>query len=115
MALHLEIHRITDTDEDQFKSTGKLSEVCKEALADEDGYGRTGTQMRLNKELLPLSGGIESLVACLDSKICHGGTMNDKYLNYISLRQITKYCPRTLFSGEVSADTVSGFLDGAKI
>ena len=52
--------------------------------------------------------------------------MNDKYLNYISLQQITKYwgkCPRTLFSGEsvrghffqgnVSADTVSGFLDGA--
>ena len=42
---------------DQFISSGKLSEVCKEALTDEDGYGRTGTQMRLNKELLPLSGG----------------------------------------------------------
>ena len=66
--------------------------------------------------------------------------MNDKYLNYISLRQITKYCPRTLFQGKcprtlfqgkvsadtffmeecpwtlplnVSAETVSGFLDGA--
>ena len=58
--------------------------------------------------------------------------MNDKYLNYISLQQIKKYCPRTLsgesvrghffseesvrghFSLKVSADTVSGFLDGAQ-
>ena len=60
--------------------------------------------------------------------------MNDKYLNYISLQQITKYCPWTIsgesvrrhfFQGKVSADTfswkcprtlcrLSGFLDGAR-
>ena len=32
--------------------------------------------------------------------------MNDKYFNYISLQQITRYCPRTLFSGEREAEGV---------
>ena len=40
---------------DQFKLVGKLSEVCKETLTDDDGYGRAVAQMRFNKELLPLS------------------------------------------------------------
>ena len=37
---------------------------------------------------------IENLI--ITKNLARGGTMNDKYLNYISLLQITKYCPRTL-------------------
>ena len=36
--------------------------------------------------------------------------MNDKYLNYISLQQITKYCPRTL-----SVESVRGHFFQKKV
>ena len=39
---------------EQFISTGKLPEECKAALNDKELFTAKGTQMRQNKELLPL-------------------------------------------------------------